>query len=243
MAPRNQVNAMHIASLTTSLRFGTLLMAGSVLLLLLGSSQPEAAVTSAPAEGLTPLGSLTAGQEGAMALLEGPRSVLPASGLDADLIHRASGAVFPASIQAFERREAKELGDDARRLSVTYADKATNAVMFVHVNPSDLVPGAELSDYFRGNLTVIEQQHPNAYLIQSINKTISVAGQRKQGILGYFEYEQQGVLLGKLLYLFPWNDDYYVQVSSVFLAPEEDADLAPLIRASEGFIDGLQRGR
>jgi hypothetical protein len=234
---------MHIASLKSSLRTGTLFVAGSALVLLLGSSHAGAAVTHAPAEGLTPLGSLTAGQEGSMALLDAPRSVLPATGLDADLIHRASGAVFPASIQDYERRDAKELGDDARRLSVTYSDEATNAVVFVHVHPSDLVPGAELSDYFRGSLTVIEQQHPNAHLVQSINKTISVAGQREQGILGYLEYEQQGVLLGKLMYLFPWNDDYYLQVSSVFVAPEEDADLAPLIRASEGFIAGLQRDR
>lgn len=241
--PPQRVNAMHIALPKIPLRTGTLLVATCVLGLFLVGSQPQAALSPAPDGGLTPLGHLAADEESEVALLEAPPTLLPPPGIDANLIHRASGAIFPESIQHYERRDAQELGDDARRLTVTYTDEATHAVMFVHVQPSDQVPGAGLSDYFKGNVTVIEQQHPDAYLVQSIKKTISVAGQRKQGILGYLEFEEQGVLLGKLLYLFPWNDHYYLQVSSVFAAPAEDADLAPLIRASEGFIDGLQRSR
>lgn len=225
------------------LRAGTLVVAASVLGLYLAGSQPQAAISRSHSDGLTPLGQLAADEAGEVDLLESPRTLLPAPGIPANLIHRASGAVFPESVRHYERRDAKELGDDPRRLSVTYADEYSHAVMFVHVHPSDLIPGAGLPDYFKGNLTVIEQQHPDAHLVQSVKKTISVAGQRKRGILGYFEYEEQGVLLGKLLYLFPWNDHYYLQVSSVFAAPAEDADLAPLIRASEGFIDGLRRGR
>jgi hypothetical protein len=47
--------------------------------------------------------------------------------------------------------------------------------------------------------------------------------------------------MGKLLYLYPWNEEYYVQVSAVFQAPIEDADLAPRIRSSERFIADLER--
>jgi hypothetical protein len=232
---------MDIASPKPSIRGLSLSILVCALIGVAGSTQPEAAVSTSTVEPLRSFGPKVSEDADALAAIDRQGNAITVPGLDADLVHAASGAIFPEAVAAFDRRDAKELGDDERRLSVTYADDSSRAVMFVHVHPSDIVPEADLAAYFSGTVKVLEQQNPSAYLVQSIDKTISVAGQQRRGILGYLEYEEHGVLIGKLLYCYPWNEDYYVQVSSVFPAPIEDTDLAPRIRASERFIADLER--
>lgn len=232
---------MNIAPFKSSLRTRALVLALAGLSALTAGIQARAAVTPATTGQAPALEASVAGKGSALAAIDRQRGTLIVPDQDLDIVHSASGAIFPGSIAAFERRDARELADDERRLSLTYADESGRAVMFVHVHPSNLVPEADLASYFEETVDVIEQQNPSAYLVQVIDKTITVGGQRRRGMLGYIEYEHNGALMGKLLYLYPWNEEYYVQVSAVFQAPIEDADLAPRIRSSERFIADLER--
>jgi len=156
-------------------------------------------------------------------------------------IKNNTGAIFLPKINSFTRSDIVEIKDNPIKYSITYGSRKLNTLIVSQLISKKLIGTDDLKSIIRGLIKGKEKRNNGVKVHQSGGKTLNVGGRSSQGIFAYISFKRRGKEFDNLLSIYPWDDNYFIAISSTFPFVNNKKNIENIISKTDSYISTIGR--